>query len=204
MALESYLRQDYENRELIIVDDGIDAIGDLVPRGEGITHLRLEQDAKNLAVKRNIGIKLATGDIICHFDADDYSGPQRVSRQVEMLLSNPDAKIAGFNVVHWWCYQTRQASRFTGGIWGATFAYWKSYAEGHPWNEEIAFVEDVDFLQPALDANQIVACDGRDQFVAGMPNGNVQRFPIGKSEWKELWPIVPVTDLPEGFREFIH
>ena len=39
-ALQSFLQQDYPNRELIIVDDGKDAIGDLVERLPNVRYFR--------------------------------------------------------------------------------------------------------------------------------------------------------------------
>ena len=42
-AIEYFLRQDYPNRELIILDDGTDAIGDLVPADPRIRYLRLNK-----------------------------------------------------------------------------------------------------------------------------------------------------------------
>src|SRR5205807_10283597 len=40
-AIQYFLRQDYINKELVIVDDGTDSVSDLVPAGERIRYIRL-------------------------------------------------------------------------------------------------------------------------------------------------------------------
>jgi glycosyltransferase involved in cell wall biosynthesis len=42
-AIQYFLRQDYTNRELIIIDDGTDVISDLVPADECIRYFRLDK-----------------------------------------------------------------------------------------------------------------------------------------------------------------
>jgi len=51
-AIRYFLAQDYSNKELIIVDDGEEAAGDLVPGDERIRYIRLSDKAV-LGEKRN-------------------------------------------------------------------------------------------------------------------------------------------------------
>jgi hypothetical protein len=85
-AIRLFLRQDYPNRELIIVDDGEDAVGDLVPRDAPIVYRRLERRA-TIGDKRNLACSLARGEILVQWDDDDWYGPARVSRQVEPIAA---------------------------------------------------------------------------------------------------------------------
>jgi len=39
-ALEYFLRQDYAHKELIVVDDGADAVADLMPADECVRYFR--------------------------------------------------------------------------------------------------------------------------------------------------------------------
>jgi len=80
-AIAYFLRQDYANKELIIVDDGIDAVGDLVPADQHIRYIRLSQKT-TLGVKRNIACEQARGTIIAHWDDDDWHAPHRLRYQV--------------------------------------------------------------------------------------------------------------------------
>jgi len=84
-AITYFLRQDYPNKELIIVDDGTDAVGDLVPGDERIHYIRLNAKT-TIGAKRNLACEQARGDIIVHWDDDDWHAPHRLSYQVEALL----------------------------------------------------------------------------------------------------------------------
>ena len=79
-ALKYFLRQDYEPRELIIIDDGTDAVQDLIPRDDRIRYIRLAERL-TIGAKRNLACDLAKGDIILHWDDDDWMADWRVSYQ---------------------------------------------------------------------------------------------------------------------------
>ena len=42
-AINYFLRQDYENKELLIVDDGTDPVKDLVPADKQIRYIRIKK-----------------------------------------------------------------------------------------------------------------------------------------------------------------
>jgi len=83
-AIHYFLRQDYEPKELIIVDDGTDPIGDLVPQDDRIRYFRLNEKI-SVGAKRNRACEAARGDIIAHWDDDDWHAPQRLRYQIEAL-----------------------------------------------------------------------------------------------------------------------
>src|SRR5690349_21716735 len=62
-AIAQFLAQDYTNSELLIVDDGIDRIGDLVPDDPRVRYLPLERRMV-LGAKRNLACEQARGDVI--------------------------------------------------------------------------------------------------------------------------------------------
>lgn len=83
-AIQYFLRQDYANRELLIVDDGDECVEDLVPSDPRVRYIRL--DARLiLGAKRNLACELANGSIIAHWDDDDWIAPHRLSYQVAVL-----------------------------------------------------------------------------------------------------------------------
>ena len=84
-AIECFLAQDYPNKELVIVDDGVPS-SDVVPQDDRIRHVRLES-AVSLGDKRNRGCEVARGTIIAHFEARDWHAPSRLSRQVHHLVA---------------------------------------------------------------------------------------------------------------------
>jgi glycosyltransferase involved in cell wall biosynthesis len=59
-SISYFLRQDYPFKELIILDDGEDAVGDLLPDDERIRYVHLNQGL-SLGAKRNLGCELSRG-----------------------------------------------------------------------------------------------------------------------------------------------
>jgi hypothetical protein len=99
-AIEYFLRQDYDESELLIVDDGTDPVRDLVPADPRVRYVGLPSRT-SIGAKRNAACELARGDIILHWDDDDWHSPHRVSAQVDALLSaNADA----CGLSHLWFY----------------------------------------------------------------------------------------------------
>src|SRR5258708_37994907 len=76
-AIHYFLRQDYPNRELIVVDDGADSVADLIPVDERIRYIRLKQRA-TVGAKRNIACEAARGEVIAHWDDADCQAPHRL------------------------------------------------------------------------------------------------------------------------------
>jgi glycosyltransferase involved in cell wall biosynthesis len=85
-AIRYFLNQEYENKELIIIDDGTDAINDLIPDTPSIRYYRLESKI-TLGAKLNLACKYASGNIIAHWDDDDWYAPRRLAYQVNTLLT---------------------------------------------------------------------------------------------------------------------
>jgi glycosyltransferase involved in cell wall biosynthesis len=89
-AIRYFLRQDYTNKELVIIDDGEEDITDLIPIDPSIRYFRLNQK-QPVGTKRNLGCEEARGDLIAHWDDDDWMSPHRLSYQVGALIqSNGD------------------------------------------------------------------------------------------------------------------
>ena len=84
-AIRRFLAQDYPDCELIVVDDGADPVDDLIPDNPAIRYFRLS-GKNSVGAKRNIACGHARGEIILHWDDDDWSAPWRVSYQVEQLV----------------------------------------------------------------------------------------------------------------------
>lgn len=156
-ALKYFAWQDYADKELIIVDDGEDKIGDLLPGHLPICYITLSERC-TLGMKRNIACSLAKGAIICHFDDDDYYGPQRLTRQVTPLLSG-DATVSAFRMSHlldirdmrlWSCAEWMHSLLFVHNVRGGTLCY-----DASLWREGLYYPsctvgEDARFLYAIL------------------------------------------------------
>jgi glycosyltransferase involved in cell wall biosynthesis len=89
-ALTYYQRQDYPNKELIIVDDGEEPVKDLLPADTRIQYFFLDRHT-NLGAKLNFGIDQARGRIIQKLDDDDYYHPHFLRATVQALTENGSA-----------------------------------------------------------------------------------------------------------------
>src|SRR6266542_1006102 len=94
-AIEYFLRQNYENRELIVVDDGTDSISDLIPQDRRIRYTRLENKL-TLGAKLNLACEMAEGEIIAHWDDDDWYAARRLSYQITGLAQK-GIEVCGIN-----------------------------------------------------------------------------------------------------------
>lgn len=100
-AIWYFLRQDYPARELLVIDDGRDTVIDLVPRDERIRYLRLDAPAP-LAAKLNRGCEQSRGDLIAHWEDDDWMSPGRLRTQVERLMGSGMDVSRPLEVLHYW------------------------------------------------------------------------------------------------------
>jgi predicted O-methyltransferase YrrM len=99
-AVMYFLRQDYQARELIVIDDGSEPVDDLLPSDCDVRLVRLEERA-SIGTKRNFGCEQARGEIIAHWDDDDWYAPWRLRYQVGELLRG-DADVVGLSTLLYW------------------------------------------------------------------------------------------------------
>jgi glycosyltransferase involved in cell wall biosynthesis len=151
-AIAYFQRQDYDNRELIILDDGDDPVADLIPPDRRIRYARLERPVR-LGDKRNLACEMASGSILVHWDDDDWYAPWRVRSQVDAFIQSGRALSGSPRVLFYapglqraWFYEYPG----TVGRWlaGATLCYTRSLWERHPFasvdiGEDALFVEGV-------------------------------------------------------------
>lgn len=84
-VVASFLSQTYANKELIILDNGDDVTENLIPYDLSIKYSKIDGE-RSVGEMRNLCCELAKGELICHFDSDDWSAPDRVEDQVAKLL----------------------------------------------------------------------------------------------------------------------
>ncbi len=93
-ALNSVLKQDFPDMEIIIVDDGSedDTKNILNEYKNAIKYIY--QMNSGLSYARNTGIKNSTGEFILFLDADDLLGEQLLKKQVNFLNKNKNISIS--------------------------------------------------------------------------------------------------------------
>ena len=92
-AVECAFAQDYDNFEVIVVDDcSEDASVEQLKKYQRITNFRLIQHAVNTGSggARNTVVKAATGSIIVFFDDDDLSRKDRLKVQLQTLTRHEE------------------------------------------------------------------------------------------------------------------
>ncbi|PWC40661.1 hypothetical protein TSO352_00735 [Azospirillum sp. TSO35-2] len=122
LAIDSFVRQTYANRELVIVCDapvpGEDAGGDALDRVAravaGRTNIRLirvEGPGRTLGELRNIAVDHAAGRYVCQWDDDDLYDPCRLEYQ-HLMLSRAGAQacLLGRWMI-WWPAEDPDAER---------------------------------------------------------------------------------------------
>jgi glycosyltransferase involved in cell wall biosynthesis len=157
-AIHLFLAQDYPEKELIIIDDGTDAVSDLVPADPRIRHILVTPRAP-VGAKRNAACAAARGEVIIHWDDDDWYAPWRLRYQVAALQEG-SADICGLDRVLYrnevdgtaWEYVWPRA----GGTWlhGATLCYRRTLWQRHSF-PAISIGEDTQFLRGHAGARKI-------------------------------------------------
>jgi glycosyltransferase involved in cell wall biosynthesis len=210
LALRYFERQDYPNKELIIVDDGDDQVADLVASKSYARHIALPQKM-SIGAKRNLACQQACGTIIAHWDDDDWYAPHRLSYQVAPLLSG-QADITGletfrfFDISHWqaWiCTPELHKRLFVGDVHGGTLVYRRSVWERLAKYPQVSLAEDAYFLRLACRQKaHLLKLPHNQSFVYLRHEHNVWRFPLGTylnpSGWQQVEPnaCIPEDDLP--------
>jgi len=105
-ALKSVIAQDYEDLELILIDDGstdqsFDVAQRILNRNEGRFKrvISLSRENWGMTKTKNQGITLASGTYVAFLDADDLWLPSKVSKQVDFLENNPEIQLVLCNYV---------------------------------------------------------------------------------------------------------
>jgi len=199
-AIRYFLRQDYDHRELVIVDDGSDPIDDLLPSDERIHYIRLSQ-RMSVGAKRNIACEHSKGEIIVHWDDDDWHASRRVRYHVEALTKHHSAEVCGTNRVLYfdptnrmaWLYQrTNPQSRW---VLGNSLAYTRALWRRNPFRE-LQVGEDNCFLRSSA-INQIVNIEDYRIFVGLVHADNVSP----KRTTDAFWHPVDLEEVEKAMAE---
>jgi glycosyltransferase involved in cell wall biosynthesis len=93
-AIDTVLEQDFDDYELIVVDDGSDDNTPAILKAYGKKITVLHQPNKGVSAARNHGIATASGRLIAFLDSDDLWLPRKLSAQVKFFKDHPDAVVS--------------------------------------------------------------------------------------------------------------
>lgn len=126
-CIRSIQEQTFTDWELIICDDAsTDGTWDIIRKlAKQDFRIKLIRNDKNMfaAVSRNKCIDLSVGEYIAIQDADDFSSPVRLERQISFLEENPDYSFVG----------TGSYLLDNNGVWG------RSYKKEKPEKKDFLF-----------------------------------------------------------------
>lgn len=181
-AIASFRAQAYQNKELIIWNTGPHDL-----RSEDVRHFWLpeHEGRKSIGMLRNDANGAAQGDMLAHFDDDDWSAPERITEQVALLQSSK-ADCVGYSDMLFW---DSRPGHFC-GAWlytattprtppGTSLCYWCRTWEQKPFGDQPrpgkVTAEEYDFLR---DLN-VVTCssivNGVPRMIARVHSGNTSQ-----------------------------
>jgi glycosyltransferase involved in cell wall biosynthesis len=93
LAISSVIAQTYQNWECIIIDDGSNddpqaAISTL--KDKRIRHFKFNKN-RGRGAARQYGLEQANGEFLAMVDADDWLYPEKLEKQIEIMVSEPHA-----------------------------------------------------------------------------------------------------------------
>jgi glycosyltransferase involved in cell wall biosynthesis len=176
-AISYFQAQDYPNKELLVLDDGEQSIAELTRDTNQVRYVRLDQKSA-IGAKRNLACKEARGDIIVHWDDDDWMASWRLSYQVQALIEN-NAAVCGLDKLYFYEPERDQAWQYVypgrARFWvaGATLCYLKSFWRENPF-PNINVGEDTRFVWGG-GARKMIALPDSSFYVAMIHPGNTSR-----------------------------
>jgi glycosyltransferase involved in cell wall biosynthesis len=95
-AMESILSQDFDDFELIVLNDGsTDKTEEIIDSFPDPRIVKINQEHCGIPNTRNIGLRLAKGELVANLDADDISTSNRLAVQVDFLDAYQDITLVG-------------------------------------------------------------------------------------------------------------
>ncbi len=92
-AIDSAFDQDFNDYELIVVDDGSTDSTSQLLRSYRQSIRVIQTHRKGVSAARNAGIRVAKGDFIAFLDSDDLYLKKKLSIQISFLEAQPSTKI---------------------------------------------------------------------------------------------------------------
>jgi len=210
LALRCFLDQDYPNKELIVVDDGEDRVGDLAENLPGVRYLS-PASRLSIGAKRNLACAEARGEIVAHWDDDDWYAPDRLRYQAAPIIAG-EAEITGLESAFvleaaegafWTIKPELHRQLFAGDVHGGTLVYRRELLSRGLRYPEVNLAEDAYLLRQAIGGgNRLLRLDNPGVFVYVRHGLNAWReFQPGRFLAPAGWaPARPPLTLPAAAR----
>lgn len=200
LAIQNFLQQDYPNRELVILDDGKDSVADLSPADGRVKYIRMPH-RQTVGAKRNQCIRASQGDLIVHWDDDDWVAPHRIRYQVEAMVRE-GAEVCGLRQMLFHDLSTSKTWLYTyppnlrTWLVGGSLLYTRTFWQRSPF-PDVQVGEDARFLWRQQNWKLAVLPDYRF-YVAMIHSANTSPKNCGDSYWSQ-WPEDPRSIMGDVF-----
>lgn len=205
--MQCFHAQTYPDKELIIVDDADDPSFP-AERPECSLYI-LAPKRMRIGEKRNALCREAKGELIAHFDSDDWSDPARLETQVK-ILQESGKSLTGFTSIYFYEERTHRAALYRAGsagwIAGTSFLYRREYWERYPFPEQKTYRsgktspvitgEDALFSQMAKKDKQAVTIEGLGLMVARVHSDNTSKKNLVD---RDIYKPVDISVIPAAF-----
>lgn len=192
-TLRGFLAQTHADKELVILDDSAEPSFEEAPDLPGVVYARSAE--RCIPLKRNSCCELATGEIITHFDSDDWSAPSRLAVQLQMMIESGKS-VCGFSKMIFADEEHQLFGKYVKGIddrycVGTSLFYRRDWWKAHPFEFQMDIFEDNLFCRVAQ--GEIRSCDAGGLMVARVHSLN--------STPKFMSRFQPISrqQVPEGF-----
>ena len=203
-AIEYFSRQDYPNKELIILDDGNRKIKDFIPSHPNIHYFELEKRMK-VGEKRNIAIKNSHGQFIMHWDDDDWYASNRIRYQLQALLEEK-ADICALRPglfyevkedIFWRYGEDLHEKLYYAGVIGGSITYTKKLWERFVrFSSSTNLAEDAQFLKQLPKHTKIIKLPNTICLIYIRHNHNTWKFTCGKDMDPSGWyKVIPPREI---------
>jgi len=153
-SIKMFQKQDYKNKELIIIDDSPKRMEQLSEKNVKYYHL---PQKKSIGEKRNIGVKKSKGEIIIMWDDDDIYSKDRIRHQVEDII-NGKYDMSVYKDIYYYIEDEKRIKETSKrdkyilwwkGILSGSIAFKKGIWEKNKY-EDINLAEDREFIKKCL------------------------------------------------------
>jgi glycosyltransferase involved in cell wall biosynthesis len=169
-ALACYRAQTYHPKELIVVDNSDTPIKELI-LDHADCYDYVGPDPKTVGWMRNRCCENAAGELIAHWDSDDWSHPNRLSEQYKLLIAQ-QAGLVGYQSMPFIDEERKEAWLYVGErrfALGTSFLYTRHFWRSHKFGDHLTVAEDGDLLQRVGGA---VSVPAKDRMIARIHGGN--------------------------------
>jgi glycosyltransferase involved in cell wall biosynthesis len=184
-AVDCFLAQTWADRELVILDDRDAPSFATVPEGPGIRY-ELASRRLSIGAKRNLCCSRASGEIIAHWDDDDYSCPGRLADQLSRLVESGKSVTGYCDMIfadptgHRWLW-----GGGNGKVIGSSLMFMREFWRANLFPDQ-QLCEDGAFARRAHVLNQLSCAPAGDLMICSIHPGNTSRRDLSRPPWRTL------------------